>query len=98
MYELGKKGHIFGEELLVPLNITCYPEKMPEIRDGEQVVGGLHIVRGIEKLYVCDKGLSDMQELYNLYSSGHGIRLSWYTGTDPGFVHPLKKPKWKPDF
>lgn len=99
MIELGKRGEIFGEELLRDLDqheiVRCFsnygsgwPTDFPKLRDGDSLVCGYDQGLG-ERLIVCES-LEDMQQLYNAYASGGALRIRWYTGEDAGFIMVTK--------
>ena len=90
MIELGKRDEIFGIEMLVKLSISGKPTSMPSVPDDHSVMCGFDQGLG-EKLYVCES-LEDMQHLYDSYAKGMALRITWYSGPDPGFLHTMPQP------
>ncbi|OGM20795.1 hypothetical protein A2714_05135 [Candidatus Woesebacteria bacterium RIFCSPHIGHO2_01_FULL_38_9] len=92
MYELGKRGEIFGADRLqnmrtgtdIPVDHRGKPTAMPSLKDTEFVIAGYDQGLG-ERIIVCES-LEDMQELHSAYALGGALNLRWYKGEDPGFV------------
>jgi hypothetical protein len=86
--ELGKKSEIFGADKLVPLQMYGKPERMPKLITGHKLICGYDQGLG-ERLFVCES-LVEAQQLYDSYYNGGAIRINWYSGEDPGFIHTVK--------
>ncbi len=95
MIELGKRGEIFGEELLRDLDPLesrrCFsdyssgrPTAFPRLQEGDSLICGYDQGLG-ERLIVCES-LEEMQQLYEAYAAGWALHIKWYTGEDVGFV------------
>jgi hypothetical protein len=86
MIELGKRDEIFGAELLKPLQeIYGRPTSMPRVPEGHLVICGYDQGLG-ERIFVCES-VEDMLTLFDNYASGGALRISWYSGSDPGFIY-----------
>lgn len=95
MIDLGKRGEIFGEDLLRDLEqhekIRCFsdfgsgrPTAFPRLREGDSLICGYDQGLG-ERLIIC-KSLEDMQTLYDAYAVGGALHIKWYIGEDVGHV------------
>lgn len=76
MIELGKKSEFTNvDAVLQPLTIIGRPTRMPELGEGEVLIGGLDQYI-YERLFWC-QAVEDMQQIYDSASRGGGSE-KWY--------------------
>jgi hypothetical protein len=81
---LGKETEYFGMEKLRPLGIYGEPTVYPTLPKDHKVIAKYD--QSVYVLIIVCENIQDMQEVYQSYYLRGAVRLSWFSGEDPGFL------------